>query len=70
MNQSDWDMEKEEQWEQEQWDLKQELGEEYYKTYESMYDMEDKEWVLDDKRLKEEGEIAKRNFFRNMEEEK
>ena len=35
-------MEREKQWEQEQWDLKQELGEEYYKTYDIMYNMEDK----------------------------
>ena len=62
-------MEREKQWEQEQWDLKQELGEEYYKTYDIMYNMEDKEWVLEDQRLREEEEIAKKNFLMMMEEE-
>ena len=49
--------------------MNQELGEENYNTYESIYDIEDKEWVLKNKRLKDDKEIAKRDFFRRIEEE-
>ena len=55
-----------EEWEHRQWELLQELGEEYYKTYKSIYNVKDKEWVLEDMLLKEKEEIAKIDFFRRL----
>ena len=54
-----WGEEQCEQWEQEQLDLKQE----YNKTYESIYDIEDEEWVLEDKRLNDEEEIGQERLL-------
>ena len=54
-----WGKEQWEQWEQEKLDLKQE----YNKTYESIYDIEDKEWVLEDKRLNDEEEIGQERLL-------